>query len=196
MSKKKLQVNKFKKEDSFPGLGLSIAYIVYLFGSVLAIIPMNEIGTMSICDHLKYVVVGTLIAIFIMAIYIFLSESMVRYLIRNNKRNRKYTARNAIGDTIHWVNKTVDLIMSVLIPGVIALFYFKHDTNSTVIEMFANLAITSLLPTMALFKLIEYGKVIACGIWEMFKLLICFLKDIFETIYIIILISNDKRKRR
>lgn len=83
---------------------------------------------------------------------------------------------DGIKDTIYWIYKTVDLIMSIFIPGIIALFYFGNHKISDFVEGITNLVIMSLLPTMILLKIGDYLRAFFLDSLEIGKLLLRLIK--------------------
>lgn len=114
----------------------------------------------------------------------YLSESYEEYKETNFL---EYDMKDAIISTVYWVNKTVDFIMSIFVPGAIALFYFGNNSVSATVEGLTNLVIMSLLPTMILLKIGEYLKAIIFEIFEiikfLFRLLVYSIKLAFSFLF-------------
>ena len=114
----------------------------------------------------------------------YLSESYEEYKETNFL---DYDMKDAIISTVYWVNKTVDFIMSIFVPGAIALFYFGNHSVSATVEGLTNLVIMSLLPTMILLKIGEYLNAIIFEICEIikfiFRLLVYSIKLAFSVLF-------------
>lgn len=145
----------------------SVVATVYTIGIVLAVLG----AAFGIAKGMSYTLE-------------YLSESYEEYKETNFL---EYDMKDAIISTVYWVNKTVDFIMSIFVPGAIALFYFGNHSVSATVEGLTNLVIMSLLPTMILLKIGEYLKAIIFEIFEiikfLFRLLVYSIKLAFSFLF-------------
>ncbi|MFK4956337.1 hypothetical protein ACI1TW_09800 [Lactococcus garvieae] len=70
--------------------------------------------------------------------------------------DEKYRLKDGFKDTLYWINNITDLVATIFIPGAIALAFFDKSDHLKIIEGLTNYTILCILPTMILFKIIEY----------------------------------------
>lgn len=190
---------KFRPKGNILGILTSFFYLMVVISIAMYQMPISSPEKMSWNNYVKGSVVATVCTIGIVLAVLgaafgiakgmsytleYLSESYEEYKETNFL---EYDMKDAIISTVYWVNKTVDFIMSIFVPGAIALFYFGNNSVSATVEGLTNLVIMSLLPTMILLKIGEYLKAIIFEIFEiikfLFRLLVYSIKLAFSFLF-------------
>lgn len=190
---------KFRPKGNILGILTSFFYLMIVISIAMYQMPISSPEKMSWNNYVKGSIVATVYTIGIVLAVLgaafgiakgisytleYLSESYEEYKETNFL---DYDMKDAIISTVYWVNKTVDFIMSIFVPGAIALFYFGNHSVSATVEGLTNLVIMSLLPTMILLKIGEYLKAIIFEIFEivkfLFRLLVYSIKLAFSFLF-------------
>lgn len=186
--KGKILKNKTKTNGSLLGIILSFFYLIILFTMAIIQIPYTSTDEIELETYIISSITSTFYSIVIFVTFLGISFALIKllndYLVEVSESFREYrdnetlgyTMEDGIKDTIYWIYKTVDLIMSIFIPGIIALFYFGNHKISDFVEGITNLVIMSLLPTMILLKIGDYLRAFFLDSLEIGKLLLRLIK--------------------
>lgn len=167
---------------------MSFLYIIFL---ILSLIITFTLPNENIVFHLLvWSISGTIIAIFLMFIYIGATDALTRFIVKHvEERETEYPWKKMLTDFLNSIGGVIDLILSILIPGAISLWHF--DTQN--IDSLTNLLIVALIPSLLIIKIYDYSKIIVLGLKELAFAILQFVGDLWETIRIIIMIKFEKK---
>ena len=204
----------FKKseipEDSTIGLVQGLSYVLLtIFFTVLLLPSVGEEGTRKVFEIQKVIfssLLGTFFSFVLIMIYAFVSYKLSIFISRQSTIKRinkilekkskivKYNFYNIICDTYYWVVKICDLLLSVLIPFLIALYFFENSRGKILVESIGALITISLMPTLIISNSRAFLKVIILGVKEIVCACFYLIVEIFVSIYLWIWIMIDKVK--
>ncbi|MGO3652051.1 hypothetical protein [Vagococcus sp.] len=203
-------LRKFKTsknpEDNSVALGFGLLYVMLAVVFTQLFLPdFKEIKQVfKVLEVIKSSMLGNLSSFFITFLYILVTAFLVTLLSKNirfNKLNEKivgenkrvqYNIYNVICDTYYWINKICDLLLSILIPFLISLYFFENSNGEKMVETVASLITIGLMPTLISIKVYEFSRVIFIGLFEILKTIIYLVLDLFITLYILLLMIKDK----
>lgn len=201
--------NSEKTENNPIGFMQGILYILTtLLFTVLFLPEVGVEGTKKVFE-LKSVIGSSILGtvsgfactlIFALLSYfvsIFLSkrDAVMRFNKKINKNHEvvEYNFYNIVCDTYYWIVKACDLLLSILTPFLVALFFFENSDGKTKVEAMGSLITIALMPTLVLVNTRSYIKVIFIGIFEVLKGALYLSFDLFVTLIIFMMIITEKK---
>lgn len=159
-----------QNKASLLGLLLSIIYFFILF--LTSPIPFEDIKSSNIvCFILKMSKASGIAAVTFSAFLLsafFLTKKIKEFfeviilpqiILEFINEDENYSLKDGFRDTLYWIKNIIELVMSIFIPGAIALAFFDKTGKFEIIEGLTNYIIICLLPTMCVLKLREYSAI-------------------------------------